>query len=132
MRVLALLGLVLVWPLVGCQAMDDLPPGYFFPTPFTPTKQGLAAIKAEWAVKDDETCRGYGAKPGTDIYIQCRMNLQQNRDAGDNALAAAAAGAPVINNPVPSSNAPVLQNTLPRQTRCQTIGVGTTMQTVCN
>jgi hypothetical protein len=118
--------------LVGCKA--DLPPGYWFPTPFTPTKQELAAAKAEWAVKDDETCKSYGAKPGSDIYIQCRMSLQQNRDAGDNAIAAAAASAPVVTNNQLVSTAgspPVIRNILPQQTRCQTVGIGRTMQTVC-
>src|ERR1017187_10016247 len=96
MRVFGALALVLILPSAGCQT-DDLPPGQWFPSPFAPSKEKLAAIKAEWAIKDDETCRSYGAKPGTDIYIQCRMTQQQSRDVADNA-AAAAAGAVVINN----------------------------------
>jgi hypothetical protein len=133
MRIFGIVGLLLILPLLGCKAQDDLPPGYWFPTPFTPTKQELAARKAEWAVKDDETCKGYGAKPGSDIYIQCRMSLQQTRDAGDNAIAAAASAPTVANNqPVPNAGSPpVLRNILPQQTRCQTVGVGRTMQTVC-
>lgn len=38
----------------------------------------------EQAARDDETCRGYGAKRGTSIYVECRMRqveLRQNRAA---------------------------------------------------
>jgi hypothetical protein len=134
MRTFAIVALIFVLPLGGCQTSDDLPPGYWFRTPSTPSKEKLAAVKAEWAIKDDETCRSYGAKPGTDIYIQCRMAQQQNRDAGDNAIAAAAAGAPIVtnNSTATASDAPVLRNIIPQQTRCQTMRVGATMQTVCN
>jgi hypothetical protein len=30
---------------------------------------------------DDNTCRGYGAQPGSDTYVACRMNLANNREA---------------------------------------------------
>jgi hypothetical protein len=93
----------------------------------------MAEFKVRNDALDDQTCRGYGAKPGTDIYIQCRMQRQQSRDAGDSAIAAAAVGAPAItNSSVPASDAPVLRNSIPQQTRCQTMRVGATMQTVCN
>ena len=47
----------------------------------------IAAKKAELAAKDDEVCRGYGARPGTDVYIKCRMAQQKARDDADNAAA---------------------------------------------
>jgi hypothetical protein len=85
----------------------------------------IAAKKAEWVAKDDETCSSYGAKPGTDIYLQCRMTQQQNRDAADNAIAAAvAAPRPVVNA------SPASYPSMP--TQCQTMRTGQTMQTVCN
>jgi hypothetical protein len=37
--------------------------------------------KAEVEAKDDATCRGYGAKPGEPVYIQCRVAQDQRRDA---------------------------------------------------
>jgi len=40
-----------------------------------------AAAEARRAAYDDSTCRGYGAQPGTDIYVQCRMAAEQNRSA---------------------------------------------------
>lgn len=130
MRVAGIFMLALVLPLAGCQT--DLQEGQLFPSPWVPTKTELAAKKAQLAAKDDETCRGYGAKPGTEIYIQCRMQREQTRDAGDNAIVAAAAGAPVINNPVPASDAPALRNIIPPPTRCQSMRVGAAIQTVCN
>jgi hypothetical protein len=58
-----------------------------------------AAAQAEAravAAQDDATCRSYGAKPGTNPYIACRMNIANQRAAderqqaaNDDALAAA-------------------------------------------
>jgi hypothetical protein len=31
------------------------------------------------ATNDDEFCRSYGAKPGTPIYVDCRLNLSTQR-----------------------------------------------------
>jgi len=110
------LAFVLALPLSGCLTQQ----------------QRMAEAKVRNDALDDQTCQSYGAKPGTDIYIQCRMQRQQTRDAGDNAIAAAAVGAPVVtNNSAAASDAPVLRNILPQQTRCQTMRVGMTMQTVC-
>jgi hypothetical protein len=36
-------------------------------------KEGLAK-------QDDQYCQSIGAKPGTDVYVQCRMMAGQNRD----------------------------------------------------
>ena len=38
---------------------------------------------ARYTALDDKKCQGLGAKPGTDIYIQCRLVQQQRRDAQD-------------------------------------------------
>ncbi len=40
-----------------------------------------AQIKA----KDDAECRSYGAIPGSNAYVACRMNLQNSRTAQQNA-----------------------------------------------
>ncbi|MCJ2107844.1 hypothetical protein MKK70_21185 [Methylobacterium sp. E-041] len=42
---------------------------------------------AEVAAKDDAICRGYGAVPGTPVYIQCRTTQDQRRDADKQARA---------------------------------------------
>jgi hypothetical protein len=114
---------IFMFSLVCCQT--DLQEGQWFPSPGVPSKSELAA-------KDDETCQGYGAKPGTEIYIRCRMQREQTRDAGDNAIAAAAAGALFINNPVPASDAPALRKIIPPPTRCRSMRIGAAIQTVCN
>lgn len=31
------------------------------------------------AARDDATCQGYGAKPGSDVYIACRMKQDEIR-----------------------------------------------------
>lgn len=46
-----------------------------------PGRGELFASKDEIAAKDDATCRGYGAKPGEPVYIQCRAMQDQRRDA---------------------------------------------------
>lgn len=42
--------------------------------------QQAEAMQAQ-AAADDAQCRAYGAAPGTPIYIQCRMNLDNQRAA---------------------------------------------------
>ena len=44
----------------------------------------------EQATIDDDTCRSFGAKPGTDAYVQCRVAQQQQRTQ----IRAALIGAP--------------------------------------
>jgi hypothetical protein len=82
---------VLALPLVGC--MTD---GPLIPDPFGPTKAELEIKKAQLDAKDDEVCKGDGAKPGTDIYIQCRMSQSQQR-----VTAESAPGPVIINNQAP-------------------------------
>ena len=44
--------------------------------------------RAAVAAGDDQTCQGYGAKPGTDVYVQCRMAQQKARNDRVNAIIA--------------------------------------------
>ena len=108
MRVfVALSALVLVVPLVGC--LTD--------------QERIAEFKARNEVLDDQTCKGYGAKPGTDIYIQCRMQRQQTREMGDNAVVAAGSAPPVVvNNAVPPPSYPTLQPMIIPGPRCTSRG----------
>jgi hypothetical protein len=46
-----------------------------------PGRGELFASKSDIEAKDDTTCRGYGAKPGEPVYIQCRIAQDQRRDA---------------------------------------------------
>ena len=83
--------------------------------------------KEHLATKDDAICRGYGAQPGSDAYIQCRVSQDQRRDAVRNAPSD-----PTIVSPAPAaaSMAP-MPNILPQTTRCQSVPAGMgTWQTV--
>ena len=42
------------------------------------------------AARDDATCQSYGATPGSNAYVQCRMITAQNRDENHRARLAAA------------------------------------------
>jgi hypothetical protein len=35
-------------------------------------------------LRDDTRCQSYGAKPGSDAYVFCRMNIDNQRAAADN------------------------------------------------
>jgi hypothetical protein len=120
MRIFGILGLCAV--LGGCLKPDDEP---LIPNPWALSKADREAFQQKVAAKDDEVCRGYGAKPGTDVYVQCRMAQVQHRDAGDRGDG----GVSVVNGQpgVPPSDAPVLRNILPPTVRCQTVGP----QTIC-
>ncbi|MBY0298928.1 MAG: hypothetical protein K2X71_23330 [Methylobacterium sp.] len=47
----------------------------------TPGRGEILMSDQEVIAKDDEICRGYGAAPGTPVYIQCRAMQDQRRDA---------------------------------------------------
>lgn len=44
---------------------------------------------AQMTALDDGKCQGYGAKPGTSIYVQCRAQLDSARTQADATIAAA-------------------------------------------
>ncbi|WP_291856785.1 hypothetical protein [Bradyrhizobium sp.] len=117
MRMVRLLLLLLLLPLAGCLGRHS--------------EAEMAALKAEFARKDDEVCKSYGAKPGTDIYIQCRMHQAKARDDADNAIGTSQ---PVIVNNSGGSqpSTPVLQP-IAQPTRCQSMNVGMgRVHTYCN
>jgi hypothetical protein len=131
MRASRLSGLLLVLPLVGCLGSEPSPQ-LRETWARTPGLGEIDMTKEQKAAKDDGICRGYGAQLGTPAYIQCRATQDQRRDAV--LLSDSVAPAPVVNNNtvVPGSDAPVLRNNLPQQTRCQSMRVGNSVQTVCN
>ena len=45
----------------------------------TPGTGELFMSKSGRDQKDDATCRGYGTRPGTSLYIQCRMKQDEIR-----------------------------------------------------
>jgi hypothetical protein len=53
------------------------------------------------ASSDDSQCQSYGAQPGSDRYFQCRMMLNQQRQANDAAIVGAS-----LNRPQPAPFVP--------------------------
>lgn len=49
---------------------------------------GCQATPEELAMRDDAVCRNYGAKQGSDIYVQCRVAQEQIRQSQRNAYIA--------------------------------------------
>lgn len=46
------------------------------------------------AAADDTACQSYGARPGSDAYIQCRTTKSMQHEAASAAIRAAIVGAP--------------------------------------
>lgn len=40
-----------------------------------------AEMKAAADARNDATCRGYGARPGSDAYVNCRLTIDQANEA---------------------------------------------------
>lgn len=59
------------------------------------------ASRQEIAMDDDATCQSYGAAPGTQAYIQCRMQRDGIRQQGAEARRAAILAEPMIPMTVP-------------------------------
>ena len=103
MRVI--LALVLAIPLSGC---------------LTPQER-MAEAKARNNVLDDQKCLGYGARPGTDAYVNCRAHLDSARTTAE--AIEDAAPAPTINQvSVPASDAPKIQPMVIPGPRCTSRG----------
>ena len=84
--------------------------------------------------KDDKRCQQIGAKPGTDVYVTCRLQLMQSREKGYVVMA------PAPTQPEPPPPYPVIKPyQLPMPTRpprttstdCATNVIGSTILTHC-
>ena len=49
-------------------------------------QEQIAQAQAQ-ATNDDAQCRSYGTQPGSQMYVQCRMNLDNQRAQLRNAIA---------------------------------------------
>lgn len=78
------------------------------------------------AAADNERCIGYGFKPGTDAYADCRLRIEEARQANYRAAAAV---------PMPSfQSAPLAPYQIPtnRPVNCTSVGAGAVVSTSCN
>ena len=74
---------------------------------------------AERNAKDDQKCQGYGARPGTDAYVNCRAQLDSARTTAIAVDSAAPAQTTVV---VQSPGVPTpMPSTVPGQ-RCTSRG----------
>ena len=53
------------------------------------------ASPQEIAQQDDAVCRSYGAAPGTDAYVNCRMQRDNTRQQGEDLRRAAIIASPM-------------------------------------
>jgi hypothetical protein len=84
---------------------------------------------AQASMADDAQCASYGARPGSDAYVQCRMNLDNQRGANRRAAVGAFLEAQRQNN---AQQAPVYQMPTNRQTNCTSVINGQIVNTTCN
>jgi hypothetical protein len=61
--------------------------------------ENAAAARARIDAAHDAKCQSYGAKPGTDAYVNCRVQLAEQQAQSDRELMAIGAGA--MNMPTP-------------------------------
>ncbi|VVP44021.1 hypothetical protein PS862_05037 [Pseudomonas fluorescens] len=81
------IGAVAVLALAGCAnhpldcsmgiARDDCPPDTKGYANRQENLNNLAAAKELQASKDDAQCQSYGATPGSDAYVNCRVQLDK-------------------------------------------------------
>ena len=77
--------------LAGCQSDSRLSQHIAKGCGLIESEAGCAARMAREEAADDAKCRGYGAQPGTDVYVQCRVGLDQIKATSEAAANAAAA-----------------------------------------
>jgi hypothetical protein len=85
-----LIAILFLLSLAGCVTAQD-------------REAAAAEFRAKLAQQDDQSCRSYGATPGSQSYITCRTALQAARFSAPppvNVSVAAAPGAPVIQQPM--------------------------------
>jgi hypothetical protein len=88
MRLLLVGGVVLA----GCQSDSRVSQDYAKGCGIITSVAGdCAAVLTRREAADDAKCQGYGAKPGSDAYVQCRIGLDQIRATNEAAASTAAA-----------------------------------------
>jgi hypothetical protein len=87
-----------------------------------------AAMAQAQAASDDAQCRSYGAQSGSQMYIQCRMSLDQQRQQTRAALAAAILSRPA---PQPYYLPPPQPIVTSPPMNCTSTPIGNTVSTHC-
>jgi hypothetical protein len=84
---------------------------------------------AQASMADDARCSSYGARPGSEAYVQCRVNADNQRETNRRAAVGAFLEAQRQNN---AQQAPVYQMPTNRQTNCTSVINGQIVNTTCN
>jgi hypothetical protein len=125
----------------GLIAWDDCLPGTKGYTIRQESLKNLAVAEGHQASNDDAECQSFGAQPGTDTYVNCRIQLkkiatdQQTQSADQKQRAAQAFFLNLQNQQNQQQKAyvmPVQQPAaLPKQTHCTSTAYGQTVDTNC-
>lgn len=86
--------------------------------------------KAQQASADDAQCRSYGAAPGSDLYVNCRMQLDSRRTQADEARRQMAIRMLMNNKQQPAQ--PYSVQPVPAQVNCTSTTYGQTTNTNCH
>lgn len=122
----------------GLIAWDDCLPGTKGYAIRQESLKNLAVAEGHQASNDDAECQSFGAQPGTDPYINCRIQLrkiaadQQTQSADQKQRAAQAFFLNLQNQQQKAYVMPVQQPVaLPKQTHCTSTAYGQTVDTNC-
>lgn len=115
----------------GLIAWDDCLPGTNGYANRQESLNNLAAAKQLQAAKDDAQCQSYGATPGSDAYVNCRVQL--DKTATDlQAQAEKERRQNIVKMLNSQSQQPAPQPyVIPKQTHCTSTAYGQTVSTNC-
>lgn len=137
----AWIGVIALLALAGCAnhtldcsmgvARDDCLPGTNGYANRQERLNNLAAAKDLQAAKDDAQCQSYGATPGSDAYVNCRVQL--DKTATDlQAQSEKERRQNIVKMLNPQSQQPAPQPyVIPKQTHCTSTAYGQTVSTNC-
>jgi len=83
-------------------------------------QERVAQVQAQNARMDDQKCLAYGARPGTDAYVTCRVQLESARMTAA-AIEDAAPDEPVHPAPISATPPPIQPMVIPGP-RCTSRG----------
>jgi len=115
-------------------ARDDCLPGTNGYINRQESLNNLAAAKELQAAKDDAQCRSYGAIPGSDAYVNCRVQLdktaadqlaQTERERRQRIVQMLNSQSQQYQQPAPQPYV------MPKQTHCTSTAYGQTVSTNC-
>lgn len=96
--------------------------------------KNLAVAKELQAAKDDAQCRSYGATPGSDAYVNCRVQLEKSatEKLAQTENERRQRIAQMLNSQSQQYQQPAPQSyVMPKQTNCTSMAYGQSVSTNC-